>query len=78
MIIKVTLERRDFETLNEIVNEIIGSTINDNQLQALWDMMPNDVKGTAIQWGMDDTVARDNIYEFLQKDFDEARNKHNG
>lgn len=32
----------------------------------IWEELPEDIRGLAIQWGTSDTVFRDNLYEYLK------------
>jgi hypothetical protein len=59
----VELEKEDFDVLHEIT----GYGYSDKELQTVWDNLPEDIKGIAIQWGTNDTVFRDKMYEHLDE-----------
>jgi hypothetical protein len=69
MIVNITLEREDFDAMHDVILETLNleSEITDSVIQKIWDMTPEHIKGTAIEWGTDDTVFRDNLYEWLQE-----------
>ena len=66
MKVTVELEREDFGVLRDVVFEVTGYEYTNEELQTVWDNLPEDIKGTAIQWGTNDTVFRDNMYEHLE------------
>lgn len=66
MKVTVELEKEDFDVLHDVVLGVTGYGYNNEELQTLWDGLPEDIKGTAIQWGTNDTVFRDNMYEYLE------------
>jgi hypothetical protein len=67
MIVTVTLEREDFNAIHDVILEVFGKSPSQEQIQLIWNDLPEDMKGLAIQWGTNDTVFRDNLYEFLKE-----------
>jgi len=69
MIVTIVLEQSDYDSLSDILYSVSGSkVVNEGALQYLWDwILTDDERGTAIQWGIDDSVARDKIHECLSK-----------
>ncbi len=67
MRVTIELEKEDFDAMHDVILEVCGESPSKEEIQSFWDLMPDDVKGTAIQWGCNDTVFRDNMYEWLQK-----------
>ena len=65
MKIKIELEREDFNAMHDVILETKGYNPTDEQIQEIWNSLPEDIKGTALQWGCDDTVFRDNLYVYL-------------
>ena len=63
----VELEKEDFDVLHDVVLGITGYGYSDKELQTVWDNLPEDIKGIAIQWGTNDTVFRDKMYEHLDE-----------
>ena len=66
MKVTVELEKEDFDALHDVVLEVTDYEYSNEELQTVWDTLPEDIKGTAIQWGTNDTVFRDNMYEHLE------------
>lgn len=67
MKVNVELEQEDFDAMHDVIFEVMGTEPNNEEIKAFWDIMPEDIKGTAIQWGCSDSVFRDNMYEWLEK-----------
>lgn len=69
MIVHVTLEREDFDAMHDVILEALNleTEISDETIQSIWDRLPQRIKGTAIQWGADDTGFRDDMYKWLKK-----------
>lgn len=67
MKVDVELEQEDFDAMHDVIFEVMGTEPSNEEIKAFWDLMPEDVKGTAIQWGCSDSVFRDNMYEWLEK-----------
>jgi hypothetical protein len=67
MNIKITLEKEDFGPLHDVIFGSIGIKPTNDQIQEIWDNLPNHIKGTAVQWGTNDSVFRDNMYDYLIK-----------
>jgi hypothetical protein len=66
MKVTVELEKEDFDVLHDVVLGVTGYEYTNEELQTVWDNLPEDIQGTAIQWGTNDTVFRDNMYEHLE------------
>jgi len=66
MKVTVELEKEDFYVLHDIVFEVTGYEYTNEELQTVWDNLPEHIQATAIQWGTNDTVFRDNMYEHLE------------
>ena len=67
MKVDVELEQEDFDAMHDVIFEVMGIEPSNEEIKAFWDLMPEDIKGTAIQWGCSDSVFRDNMYEWLEK-----------
>lgn len=72
MIVTVVLEKEDYAAIHGVVLSVTGHSFTNDQLQTIWDNLPEDIKGTAIEWGCDDTVFRDNLYEHLEEEVKQA------
>jgi hypothetical protein len=69
MKITVELEREDYNAMHDVILEALNleSEISDKTIKTIWDNLPEHIQGDAIQWGCDDTVFRDNMYVWLEK-----------
>lgn len=65
MIITVQLEQEDYNHMYDVIYDATDIEPNNEQMQAIWDELPDHIKGTAIEWGTSDTVFRDKLYEYL-------------
>jgi deoxyhypusine synthase len=66
MIVTVTLERKDFDSMHDVILEAKGYEPTDEQIQSIWNEMPDHIKNEAIAWGCSDTSFRDEMYEWLE------------
>lgn len=66
MIINIILEQEDYDHMHDVIFEALEFEPSNEEIQAIWDKLPEDIKGTAIQWGTSDTVFRDNLYVYLK------------
>jgi hypothetical protein len=67
MKITVELELEDFNEMHDVIYEVLGIKPTNDQIQNVWDKLPEDIQGNAIQWGTSDTVFRDDLYEWLEE-----------
>jgi hypothetical protein len=67
MKITVELEKGDFNAMHDVIFEVKGFKPTNEQIQEIWDSLPEHIKGVALEWGCDDTVFRDNMYVWLEK-----------
>jgi hypothetical protein len=66
MKVVIELEREDFDAMHDVIFEVKDYQPTDEQIQRIWDSIPEYIQGTAIQWGCSDTVFRDNLYGWLK------------
>lgn len=66
MIVTVVLEQEDFNHMHDVILEVLDVEPTQKQIQEIWDKLPDDIKGTAIEWGCSDTVFRENLYVWLK------------
>jgi hypothetical protein len=65
MKITVKLEREDFDAMFDVIFGVKGYEPTDEDIQNIWDKLPDYIQATAIQWGCDDTVFRDELNYWL-------------
>lgn len=62
----VELEQEDFNAMHDVILDVLDIKPTNDQIQKIWNGLPEDIQGTAIQWGTSDSVFRDNLYEWLE------------
>ncbi len=67
MKITIELEQDDLNAMHDVILEALDFSPTDEQIKECWEMLPENIKGTSIKWGCNDTVFRDNMYEYLLK-----------
>jgi hypothetical protein len=75
MKVTVELEKEDFDAMHDVIFDITEVKPTNEQIQKLWDEMPECIKGTAYNWGCSDTVFRDNMYDWLEEHYNEGNIK---
>jgi hypothetical protein len=66
MKITVELEKEDFDSMHDVIFEVRRIKPTNEEIQTIWDSLPDDIRGTALEWGCSDTVFRDKMYEWLK------------
>jgi hypothetical protein len=66
MIVTIQLEQEDFNAMHDVIFEALGTKLTNAKIHVIWEELPEDIRGLAIQWGTSDTVFRDNLYEYLK------------
>ncbi|MGN5048832.1 hypothetical protein ACTG16_23305 [Aeromonas sp. 23P] len=59
------------DTLLQLMPDVDNITME--QKKAVFMMLPSSVIGLIVKWGMDDTEARDQIYEFVESHIGDVR-----
>ena len=70
----VELEKDDFSAMHDVILEALdypNSSITEELILEYWEKLPDHIKGTAIEWGCDDSVFRDNMFVWLQENKEE-------
>ncbi len=63
----IEFEKGDFNSLHDIIFDLIGEELTHDELKTIWDVLPEHLKEDAIHWGLNDSVVRDNIYVYLDE-----------
>lgn len=66
MIVTIQLEQEDFDVMHDVIFGALDIKPTNAQIHVIWEELPEDIRGLAIQWGTSDTVFRDNLYEYLK------------
>ena len=72
MIVTIVLEKEDFAVLHDAVYDITGYSFTDEQLQTIWDKLPEDIQHEAVRWGTSDTCVREEIHKYLDEEVKKA------
>ena len=64
-------DKNDWNHLNDVILEATWNTTKLNlsqpKMEELFEQLPDNIKSDAYHWGLNDTVVRDNIYEWFQE-----------
>ena len=66
MIVTIQLEQEDFNAMHDVIFEALDIELTNAKIHVIWEELPEDIRGLAIQCGTSDTVFRDNLYEYLK------------
>ncbi len=66
---KITIElgQKELDILHDVVLGVTGKDLSNDDLQSVWYRFPETIKEDAIRWGLNDSVVRDNIFNYLTK-----------
>jgi hypothetical protein len=70
MKVYIKLEQEDLNHMHDVILEVIGRKPTNEEIQRVWEELPDHIKGIATQWGTSDSVFRDNMYEWLSKNLE--------
>lgn len=57
----------DFSDLRDSIMEVTGVVPTNEQIRSVFDLLPADIIGGAVQWGLGDTEVRDNAFQLIQE-----------
>ena len=63
----VELEKEDIAHLHDVILEALNRHLTDEEVIDFYNKLPQHLKDEAEHWGLDDSVVRDNIYEWLEE-----------
>jgi len=66
MIKEIILEREDFDSLHDIILEVLDFKPTDSECQKFWDLLPEHIQGDALQWGTSDSIFGNNAFVWLR------------
>ena len=66
MKIGIQLEKEDFDTLHDVILNALNIETSEEEITEYFMELPREIIGTAVSWGIDDTVFRDEMYEWLK------------
>lgn len=59
-------EQNDWDHLHDCIYNVTGSKSSRKDLERMFGLMPEELQIEASQWGMNDTVWRDNFIEWMK------------
>lgn len=68
MILSKNITDNEYDHIHDVVIDCTGKSLTNEQIDGLIRIMPTSIIADACDWGFNDTVVRDNIYEWLSKD----------
>lgn len=65
----IELNDSDISTLHDVITNALDDKddLNREEILEYWKKLPDDIKLSAIRWGISDTPTRDNMYEWFQE-----------
>lgn len=67
MKVVIELEREDFDAMHDVIFGVKGYKPTDEEIQKIWDSLPEDIQGHAITYGSNDTLFRGDLYDWLSQ-----------
>jgi len=65
----ITLEQSDINELRNIIMEALNFDDPTNEtVVEYWNKLPENIKNDAVYWGINDSVVRNTIYEWIIND----------
>jgi hypothetical protein len=66
MKIGIQLEKEDFDILHDVILNALNIETSEEEITEYFMELPREIIGTAVSWGVNDTVFRDEMYEWLK------------
>jgi len=60
-------DKNDFASFHTAIIDASDKHLNQEELVEVWNILPNEIKLTAIEWGMSDTVFGDKVYVWAEQ-----------
>jgi len=67
MRVVIELEREDFNAMHDVIFDVKGYNPTDEEIQNIWDELPEDIQRHAITYGSNDSLFIDDLYDWLLK-----------
>lgn len=65
MKVVIELEREDFDAMHDVIFEVKGYKPTDEEIQKIWDELPEDIQGHAITYGSNDSLFIEDLCDWL-------------
>ncbi len=63
----MNFDEHDWDCLHDVIIDATGQHCNQSKLEELFKSLPKEIRRIAIQWGMNDTVFRDEVFKYIQE-----------
>ncbi len=67
MKVTIELEKEDLACVHDVALEALSLNLNDEQVRKLFNNLPEELQGLAVQWGVSDTAFRDDLFAWLEE-----------
>ncbi len=71
---KLTIENEfcsnDFAGFHDAIIDATDKHLNQEELIEVWNILPTHIKTTAIEWGMQDTEFKDEVYVWSKENIE--------
>lgn len=64
---EIEFDKQDWAAMHDAFMHVTGRKPSQEELEALYTMLPHDLQGDAKEWGMNDTLWRDRFIEWYQR-----------
>lgn len=61
------LDKSDIGRIHDVVFDVTGRSISEEVIRIIWKNLPRDLRELGMEWGCNDTVFRDRLYEFIEE-----------
>ena len=61
-------------SLHDVVFNVTGKSVKNEELESIFNTLPSHLKHLAYEWGMNDTVFRDDTYVYLKEKLENGEN----
>ena len=56
------------DSFHDCVLNATQKSLSNDELEKLFNTLPQETQGLAVSWGLNDTVFRDEVYEYLTQE----------
>lgn len=61
------LDKNDWDHFHDCIFNTTKVSLEEEDLKGVFDLLPDDLKDEAYEWGMSDTLWRDNFYDWYKE-----------
>jgi hypothetical protein len=64
---KESFTKNDWDHFHDCYFHVHNRHLNQEEMRELWEALPDDLKEESLEWGMNDTVWRENFIDWLEE-----------